>query len=148
MTDTTPAPMVDSAPVALPAYEAAIEIPAVVISAVAILVFAAVFVFGARLLNRDRGKDTASAPDSQTHSTPAQILPFYRIALIAAVFQAAFVLLLPWALGFNQLMAGDTSVLGVVAVFILVLLSALVYAARRRALDWEERSPVTDYSDG
>ena len=54
----------------------------------------------------------------------------------------------PWALGFNQLMAGDTSVLGVVAVFILVLLSALVYAARRRALDWEERSPVTDYSDG
>jgi NADH:ubiquinone oxidoreductase subunit 3 (subunit A) len=129
--------------VALPAYEAAIEIPAVVISAVAILLFAAAFLFGARLLSRDRGHD-ASAPDSQAQSTPAQILPFYRIALIAAVFQAGLVLLLPWALGFNQLLAGDAAVLGVVAVFIIVLLCAFVYAARRRALDWEERSPVTD----
>ena len=88
-----------------------------------------------------------SAPDFQAQSTPAQILPFYRIALIAAVFQAGLVLLLPWALGFNQLLAGDAAVLGVVAVFIIVLLCAFVYAARRRALDWEERSPVSD-SDG
>ncbi len=132
---------------ALPAYEAAIEIPATVISAVAILLFAAVFLFGARLLSRDRGNATASVPDSQTQSTPAQVLPFYRIALIATVFQAGFVLLLPWALAFNQLLAGDAAVLGVVAVFIIVLLCAFVYAARRRALDWEERSPVTD-SDG
>lgn len=115
------------------------------ISAVAILLFAAAFLFGARLLSGDRGNDTASAPDSQAQSAPAQILPFYRIALIAAVFQAAFVLLLPWALGFNQLLARDPAALGVVAVFILVLLCALVYAARRRALDWEERSPITDY---
>ncbi len=132
---------------ALPAYEVAIEIPAAVISAVAILLFAAAFLFGARLLSRDRADDTASARDSQTQSTPAQILPFYRIALIAAVFQAGLVLLLPWALGFNQLLDGDAAVLGVVAVFIIVLLCAFVYAARRRAFDWEERSPVTD-SDG
>ena len=105
-----------------------------------------------RLLGRDHHSKTSAhlkraTPRTEAPVALAQILPFYRIALLAAVFQAAFVLLLPWAVGFVDLLAVEAEVLVVVAVFVLILLSALVYASRRRALDWQERSPISD-SDG
>lgn len=117
---------------------------AIAIAAVATLLFAAVFLYGARLLSRD---NTKTARTIHPSATPGRILPFYRIAFIAAVFQAAFVLLLPWALGFNQLLGGNAITLSVVALFILVQVTALIYAARRRALDWEERSPMANVDD-
>ena len=117
---------------------------AIAIAAVAIVLLAAVFLYGARLLSRD---NTKTARATHSSATPGRILPFYRIAFIAAVFQAAFVLLLPWALGFNQLLGGDAITLSVVALFILVQVTALIYATRRRALDWEERSPMANVDD-
>ena len=121
--------------------DATAPMDAIAISAVAILLFAAVFLYGARLLSCN-----AVSPARATHPpvTRGRILPFYRIAFIAAVFQAAFVLLLPWALGLNQLLEGDATTLSVAALCILVQVIALVYAARRRAIDWEERSPMAN----
>jgi NADH:ubiquinone oxidoreductase subunit 3 (subunit A) len=123
---------------------AVVNIHPLIISTAAILVFAALFLAVARRTKRDQGVPTAAA----TASATPQILPFYRMALLAAIFLSAFILLLPWVVGFQDLLATERApFLAVVVAFVIVLFSALVYAARRGALEWEERSPVTDFDD-
>lgn len=63
---------------------------------------------------------------------------FYTFALLFVVFDVEALFIIPWAVRFRQFVAdGDGFlVLFEMAVFIAILLLALVYAWRRRALRW------------
>ena len=124
------------------------SVPPVVIASAAIVLFAALYAIASRLFSRDRRADTGptQAHDPpQMHSQARRVqLPFYRIALIAIVFQAAFVLLVPWAVGYRGLLVEDAAALAVVASFVALLVCGLLYAARRRALDWHEQDSAAE----
>ena len=119
----------------------------VVISVATIVLVAACYLLVSRLLSRDHRADRqpppGSVPPGYSPAARAPIVPFYRIALIGVVLQAAFVLLVPWAAGFRDLVDAGAAALAVAAFFVLLLLSGLAYAMRRRALDWHEDDPGT-----
>lgn len=58
---------------------------------------------------------------------------YYNYALIFLVFDVETVLLFPWAVAYNQLPL-FAIVEGVI--FVLILLGGLLYAWRKRALEW------------
>lgn len=58
---------------------------------------------------------------------------YYIFALVFVLFDVEVVFLLPWALAFNQL--GLFAVVEM-AIFILLLVAALVYTWRKGALEW------------
>ncbi len=75
---------------------------------------------------------------------------FYRIAILFTVFDIEAAFFYPWAVNFRELscrtplvggvcQAGGRTFfgLGVMLVFLLVLLLALVYIWRRKALEWD-----------
>ena len=124
------------------------SLPPVVIAAAAIVLFAALGAVASRLFSCDRRVDTGPGqphdpPPGHSPARRAQ-LPFYRIALIAVVFQAAFVLLVPWAVGYRGLLADGAAALAVVASFVALLVCGMLYVARRQALDWHEHDTGTE----
>ena len=59
---------------------------------------------------------------------------FYLVAMLFIVFDLEAVFMIPWAVSFRQL-----GLLGLIemAVFVLILLVAYIYAWKRGALEWE-----------
>lgn len=75
---------------------------------------------------------------------------FYRIAILFIIFDIEAAFFYPWAISFRELSCRGALVdgicqqggrtlfgLGVMMVFLLVLLLALVYIWRRKALEWD-----------
>lgn len=65
-------------------------------------------------------------------------IQFYRIALLFLVFDIEAAFFFPWAVMFRDLSKGGSLFgLSVMAIFLSILLLALLYVWRRRALEWE-----------
>ena len=59
---------------------------------------------------------------------------YYLFALIFVVFDIEAVFLFPWAVAYGQL---GLYALGEMAIFVLILLGGLLYAWRKKALEWQ-----------
>lgn len=75
----------------------------------------------------------------QTTARERYTIPFYLVAILFILFDVETVFLLPWAVGFRELMGtyGSTFVVMEALVFIGVLALGLVYVISRRGLEWD-----------
>jgi NADH-quinone oxidoreductase subunit A len=129
-------------------------LPVVIFGAVAVG-FAALLLVVARLLGPKResvekdipyecGKDPAGRPRSRFN------VQFYSIAILYVVFDIEAAFFYPWAVMYRDLscrghlqqsgicQGGATFFgLGVMAVFLVILVLALLYVWRKRVLEWE-----------
>ena len=66
-------------------------------------------------------------------------MPFYLVAILFILFDVETVFLLPWAVGYRDLVEslGGAAVVGEAAVFVGVLALGLVYVIYRRGLEWD-----------
>lgn len=115
---------------------------------------AAVFTLAARLLGPRRLTPEKALP-YECGLTPTQSpqirfnVQFYRIALLFLVFDIEAAFFYPWAVLFRDLSCSEERIGGrclastapfgilVMAVFLAVLLLALAYVWRKRALEWD-----------
>ncbi len=116
---------------------------------------AGVFTLLATVLGPSRPTAEKSLPyeTGMDQESPPRIrfnVQFYRIALLFLVFDIEAAFFYPWAVMYRQLSCkgsvsqagicyGGTTAFGilVMAVFLAILLLALVYVWRKRALEWE-----------
>lgn len=115
---------------------------------------AAVFTIAARLIGPSRPSAEKALPyeSGMTPEGTPQIrfnVKFYRVALLFLVFDIEAAFLYPWAVLFRDLSCTDSVVGGVcqgrasafgmivMVVFLAVLLLALAYVWRKRALEWD-----------
>jgi NADH-quinone oxidoreductase subunit A len=104
---------------------------------------AVVFLLGSMLLGPKRPTAEKAGPfecGSEPMGSPRVrfSVSFYPVAILFLVFDVEAAFLYPWAIRFRELSAGG-SLVGFVEmlVFLAVLLVALVYAWRKRAIGWE-----------
>jgi NADH-quinone oxidoreductase subunit A len=106
----------------------------------------------ARVIGRHRGNSTTDLPFESgvlpVGSPQIQLtVDFYLVAILFVIFDLETVFLVAWAVAFFELgWAGFASA----AVFILILLAALVYALRCGALEWgnRRRAPARSWERG
>jgi NADH-quinone oxidoreductase subunit A len=128
-------------------------IPIVVVIAVAVAV-GALLLFLARALGPHRPSPAKGLPyecgmDQETTPRIRFSVQFYRIALLFLVFDIEAAFFYPWAVRFKELSCtgpmvngvcqGQTSPAGLIVmlVFLAILLLALLFVWRRKALEWD-----------
>ena len=117
-------------------------LPAVVMIAVGVGV-ALLFLLGAMLLGPKASTAEKLSPfecGSEPIGSPRVrfTVKFYPVAILFLVFDIEAAFLYPWAVRFKSLSEGG-SLFGFIEmlVFLAVLVAALVYAWRKRAIGWE-----------
>jgi len=107
---------------------------AVLIITVVIIILSALI--GERGKSRDKQVPFESGVPSTGNSRIRFNVQFYIVAMIFLVFDIESVFVMTWAIGGKQLGWGGYFE---IAVFIVLLLAALLYLARIGALDWRRR---------
>ena len=128
-------------------------IPVVVFLAVAVA-FGVLLLLAARVLGPKRPSAEKDIPyecgmDPLARPRSRFSVPFYRIAILFIVFDIEAAFFYPWAVLFRELSCrgtvrggvcqGEATLFGllVMMVFLDILVVALIYVWRRRALEWE-----------
>ena len=95
------------------------------------------YVLGQRHRERATGVPYEAGIESEGTARVRQNVKFYMIAMFFVVFDLEAVFLFAWAVGARELgWAGFWEA----AIFTVILLAALLYLARVRALNWSERN--------
>lgn len=97
---------------------------------------------GKRNATKDTAYECGIAPDLSPQ--PRFSVKFYLVAMLFILFDIEIVFMYPWALAFSDLVgpvgqaAADNAatVLGSMAIFVIVLLFGYIYALKKGALDW------------
>lgn len=94
----------------------------------------------AKLQTYESGVDPVTGGWAQIH------VRYLAYAVLYVVFAVDAVFLFPWALVIHDRHVGLASVIEV-GIFVLILLVALLHAARRGLLDWSDRAPDQEDAD-
>lgn len=98
------------------------------------------YVLGQRHRERATGVPYEAGIESEGSARARQTAKFYMIAMFFVVFDLEAVFLFSWAVAAREL---GWSGYGEAAIFTAILLAALVYLARVRALSWSERKTTS-----
>src|SRR5689334_6922684 len=96
------------------------------------------YVLGQRHKDRATGAPYEAGIESEGSARVRQTAKFYLIAMFFVVFDLEAVFLFSWAVAAREL---GWSGFGEALIFTVILLTALVYLGRVRALNWSARSP-------
>jgi NADH-quinone oxidoreductase subunit A len=83
--------------------------------------------------------DTAAPASAPTH--PRFAIKFHVVAMLFILFDIAALFLIPWALGFRELVARHVAVAVPSGAFVGLLAFGLFYQLKKGALEWERPKP-------
>jgi NADH-quinone oxidoreductase subunit A len=104
------------------------------VAAVTIGLWATSWIIGPRRKSPLKDKPFECGVDTEGYKLERIPVKFYLVAILFVLFDIEVVFLYPWAVQYNQL--GLFGLIEMV-IFIAILLVGLIYAMRRRALDWK-----------
>ena len=83
-------------------------------------------------------QDTASPAPTESRGRHFDV-PFFRLIAVAAIMQAALVLLFAWAVPLRQLVVERSPGLIGLLLFVAVMASGFIYAWSKGGFDWDPR---------